>query len=378
MLVAFTLVLVPPAPAAGQPSCGPASEEFPPSVPWQLRRLDLSAVWQLSRGAGVTVAVLDSGVSAVHPALTGKVQDGRDFGLPDQSGQCDEDGHGTAVAGIIAARDGTDVPFWGVAPDATVLPGRVLLDRRRSQDPGLPGQIAQAIRWAVDSGADVINLSLDTVPSQQLQDAVSYALAQDVVLVAAAGNVQEGEQVRPAYPAAFEGVIGVGGVGEDGQHVDSSVGGDYLDVAAPGDGIIGPAPRGSGYLAQGEGTSFAAAYVSGVVALVRAYHPDLPAAEVVRRVLATADNPPELRTDEIGFGVVNPYRAVTTILGTRDNPPVEPLVPAPVEPDPLGRERSLAGWVALAGAVVTVLLLLGPPLIRRGQQRRWRPARSAG
>lgn len=366
---------VPPAPAVAQPACGPASSEAPAEAPWPLRRLEPDAVWPLTRGQGVTVAVIDSGVSATHPLLRGKVRSGRDFGLPNRSGQCDQHYHGTVVAGIIAGRDGTGVPYTGIAPDATILPGRVLRDDRPSTDPGFPDRVGAAITWAVENGADVVNLSLETTPSDGLRAAVADAWSRGVVLVAAAGNIEEDEEPRPAYPAAYDEVIAVGGVGEDGGHVESSGVAGYVDVAAPGADIVGPSPRGEGYLNAGDGTSYAAGYVSGVVALVRAYYPELPAAAVVERVLRTADRPPEGHTDEVGSGVVNPYRAVTTLLGTRTNPPAAQVVPVPVEPDPRAGHRMVAGWAAFGGAVLAVLVLLARPVVRRGRQRRWRPAR---
>ena len=162
--------------------------------------------------------------------------------------------------------------------------------------------------------------------------------------MAAAGNRQENQQDQPAYPAAYPGVIAVAGVDQQGGHVGSSVSGDYVDIAAPGLDIVGPAPRGAGYLAEPQGgTSFAAAYVSGVAALVRAAHPELTPAEVADRLTRTADNPPEGHNAEVGYGVVNPYRAVTSLLGTRTDPPAGAM-PKPAPPaDPLGWQRHRRG-----------------------------------
>jgi type VII secretion-associated serine protease mycosin len=323
------------------------------------------------------VAVVDSGVSATHPLLRGQVRPGRDFNaLPGNEGQCDAAGHGTIVAGIIAGREGTGSPFTGIAPAARILPVRVLPDTRRTNDEGLPAQIGLAIRWAVDQGADVINLSLVTLPRPELAAAVEYALAKGVVVVAAAGNRQEQQQDLPAYPAAYPGVIAVAGVDAQGGHVGSSVSGDYVDIAAPGLDIIGPAPRGQGYLAEPQGgTSFAAAYVSGVAALVRAAHPDLTPDGVAYRLTRTADNPPDGHNAEVGYGVVNPYRAVTSVLGTRSDPPPGALA-APAPPrDPLGWQRAVAVWVAAVGAVLAGALLAVRPILGRGRRRGWRPGR---
>ncbi|MFI7604948.1 type VII secretion-associated serine protease mycosin [Micromonospora sp. NPDC049366] len=370
-------VLVPPTPALAAPTCGPAGVAPPTETSWALRRLEPSSAWRLSRGAGVTVAVIDSGVSAIHPVLKGQVREGRDFnGLPARQGQCDEAGHGTIVAGIIAGRDGTGAPFSGIAPDARILPIRVLPDAETRQDEGLPRQIADAIRWAVDHGADVINLSLVTLHRPELASAVDYALRKQVVLVAAAGNRREQRPDQPAYPARYPGVIAVAGMDEEGGHVDSSVSGDYVDIAAPGLNIVGPAPGGSGYLnMEAGGTSFAAAYVSGVVALIRAAHPDLTPEQVAERLTRTADNPPEGHNAEIGYGMVNPYRAVATLLGTRkDPPPAAIAAPAPRQ-DPLGWQRTVAVWVAVVGALLAAVLLAVKPILTRGRRRAWRPGR---
>jgi type VII secretion-associated serine protease mycosin len=370
-------VTAPPAPAVAAPTCGPAGNPAPTELHWALSRLEPSAAWRITRGEKVTVAVIDSGVSATHPLLRGQVRPGRDFNnLPQRQGQCDEAGHGTIVAGIIAGREGTGAPFTGIAPGARILPVRVLPDTRRTNDEALPAQIAQAIRWAVDSGADVINLSLVTLPRPELAAAVEYALDSGVVVVAAAGNRQEQQQNLPAYPAAYPGVIAVAGVDRQGGHVGTSVSGDYVDIAAPGLDILGPAPRGQGYLAEPQGgTSFAAAYVSGVAALVRAAHPKLTPEQVAHRLTRTADSPPDGHNAEVGYGVVNPYRAVTSLLGTRTDPPPGALpAPAPIE-DPLGWQRAVAVWVAVVGPVLAGLLLAAKPILARGRRRGWRPGR---
>ncbi|MET8373313.1 type VII secretion-associated serine protease mycosin [Micromonospora profundi] len=373
-----TALVVPASPAvAAPPTCGPAGEDGLVEIPWGLRRLDPASAWPLSRGAGVTVAVIDSGVSAIHPLLKGQVLAGRDFNaLPAKQGQCDLVGHGTMVAGIIAGRDGTGAPFSGVAPGARILPIRVLPDAKGTNDEALPGQIASAIDWAVDNGADVINLSLVTLPRPELAKAVERALAKRVVLVAAAGNRQEQQEDKPAYPAAYPGVIAVAGVDEQGGHVGTSVSGAYVDVAAPGLNIVGPAPGGAGYRAEPTGgTSFAAAYVSGVAALVRSAHPDLTPEQVAERLERTADNPPDGHNAEVGFGVVNPYRAVSSLLGTRSDPPPDAL-PAPDNAaDPLSWQRTVALWAAVVGGLLAGLLLIARPIVARGRRRGWRPGR---
>lgn len=364
-------------PAYTAAGCGPVSTDSIGQVPWGLQRLAPNRVWSLTQGQGVVVAVIDSGVSKSHPVMAGQVLPGRDFGLPEHAGQCDEVGHGTVIAGIIAGKDDTKARFSGIAPRAKILPVRVLRDASRSSDESLPARIAQAIRWAVDNHAKVINLSLETLPTSDLSDAVAYAGEHDVLLVAAAGNQPTDDQRnQPAYPAAYDSVLAVAGVDQSGKHVDSSVSGDYLDLAAPGVLIEGPAPRGGGYLVAAEGgTSYATAYVSGVAALLRAYAPELSATEVAQRLRLTADFPPEGRNPQVGYGVVNPYRAVATILGGRPNQPVTSLAPPAAAVDPLRTTRLVAVWAALVGAAAATFILLSQPLLRRGRQRGWRPGR---
>jgi type VII secretion-associated serine protease mycosin len=364
-----------PAEAPG-PLCGPTYPNQLSEPPWPLRRLEPSAAWPVSRGTGVVVAVIDSGVSRTHPKLDGKVLPGLDLLRPGASaGDCDDAGHGTMVAAIIAGRDTRDAPFSGIAPDAMILPVRVLLDDQKTPDPQAPKRIAQGIVWAVDHGATVINLSLETSPIPEMTAALEYARGKDVVLVAAAGNEGATTQAgKPVFPANAPGVIAVGGIDQNGKHVSTSNVGDYVDVAAPGFFIEAPAPRGNGYMRYTNGgSSFAAAYVSGVAALTRAYDPTLSAAGVARRITLTADPPPEGHNIEVGAGVVNPYRAVATVLDPQDSRPATVIgeVPPSAPPvDPLNAVKVAAGWAAFAGLLLAVLLLLIRPAMAAGRRRR--------
>ncbi|MFC0029196.1 type VII secretion-associated serine protease mycosin [Micromonospora chaiyaphumensis] len=370
-------VLAVPAPAVAAPKCGPAGGPAPTAAPWALTRLDPAGAWRVTKGQGITVAVIDSGVSPTHPLLRGRVLPGEDFNqLAKLDGQCDLVGHGTLIAGIIAGKEGTGTPYTGIAPEARILPVRVLADNQKAFDESIPAEIGKAIRWAADHDADVINLSLVTLDDPALKAAVDYALGKGVILVAAAGNRQENQQDQPAYPASYPGVIAVAGVDENGGHVGSSVTGDYVDIAAPGLNIMGPAPQGSGYLAEPQGgTSFATGYVSGVAALVRAAHPDISPQDVAFRLTRTADNPPDGHNPLVGYGVVNPYRAVTSLLGTRSDPPLGAMpAPAP-HTDPLAWQRTVAIWAAVIGAVLAGALLALRPILVRGRRRGWRPGR---
>jgi membrane-anchored mycosin MYCP len=373
-------VALPAAPAAvAAAPCGPRVTDPMPDPPWPLRRLRPDLVWPLTRGRGVLVAVIDSGVSVTHSALAGQVVPGGDFVRQGSDGRCDEVGHGTIVAGIIAGKATPASGFTGIAPRARILPIRVLRDLGRSQDPNDPHRIAEAIKLAVQRGADVINLSLVTPNTRELAAAVQSARDHDVVVVAAAGN-EGATQLRdqPAYPAAYPGVLAVAGVDEAGNHVQTSTPGRYVDVAAPGAEIVGPAPTGGGYgkFAEG-GTSFAAAYVSGVVALARAYRPWESERQIVQRITRTAEHPAGGRNDEVGFGVVNPYWAVASIGGAGAAGGGGAVAVPPPTPDALSGVRAAAAWTALGSALVSALVLLGVAVVRRGRRRGWRPGRAA-
>jgi len=385
VLTALALLVVVPAAGmarAAPAACGPSIRDALTETPWPLRRLRPELAWPLTRGSGIVVAVIDSGVSTTHPSLEGQVLRGHDFVQPGGVGDCDEVAHGTFVAGIIAGKQLANSGFYGVAPGAKILPIRVMRDDQKSVDAGLPLTIAAAIDLAVQKGAQVINLSLVTQLTPQLTAAVEKAVAQDVIVVAAAGNEGASQgRGQPAYPAALDGVIAVAGIDEDEKRVSTSTTGRYVDVAAPGFRIDGPAPQGGGFgRREGGGTSFAAAYVSGVAALVRRYHPGLTAEQVAGRIRQTADHPPEVSNSEVGFGTVNPYRAVTAVLDgpARAQSSAPPAVALPaVPPDQSRATRAAAIWTAVGGLAVAVLVLLSGVLLRRGRARGWRPGRDA-
>ena len=347
--------------------------------PWPLRRLRPDLAWPLSQGAGVTVAVIDSGVAADHPVLSGQVFSGVDFLRPDFAGVCDLAAHGSIIAGVIAGRQLPNSGFSGIAPQAKILPIRVVADTERTNDPAVPGNIATAIRLAADApNVAVINLSLYTVQTPALDAAIAYAIAKNVVIVAAAGN-QGGEGGnQAAYPAAHESVIAVAGIDELDRHVEASTAGAYVDVAAPGVRVAGPMPVGGGFESFKEGgTSFAAAYVSGVAALIKSRYPGLSPGQVARRIVDTADHPPSGWNPDVGHGVVNPYRAVAADVPEAQPVPLNTELPAPAaKRDPLAGARTAAIWSAAGGVALTVIVLVGAFVVRAGRRRGWRPERA--
>ncbi|MET8473914.1 type VII secretion-associated serine protease mycosin [Streptomyces sp. NPDC006422] len=340
------------------------------SQQWGLTALHTDDAWKTTRGKGVTVAVLDTGVDDEHPDLEGNVLEGKDLvGFGAQRGDRPWARHGTAIAGIIAGHghgkdDGDGV--MGVAPEARILPVRVILedgDPARAKARETRGNaLADGIRWAADHGADVINLSLgddsSTAHPEASEDAaVQYALKKGVSVVASAGNGgEQGDHI--SYPAAYPGVISATAVDSTGARASFSTRRWYASVAAPGRGIVTADPDRKYYSAWG--TSAASAFVSGAVALVRAAHPGLSPAQIKRLMEETADDPPSGgRDDSRGFGLVDPAAAIDA--GDKLKP--QRLTPASYGKEYFGpgpdddSDEGLATWVAALAAGVGVVLL---------------------
>ncbi|MCT2585901.1 type VII secretion-associated serine protease mycosin [Actinophytocola gossypii] len=374
-----------PPPGACQGTPDPAREPVT-ELPWAQQLLDLDRTWPHSTGAGVTVAVVDSGVDADHPQLRGKVLRGQDFfHVGDLPGNFDCVSHGTAAASIIAASPAPGIGFRGVAPDARILPVRIT-DRELSDDgqptPINPEAVGQGIRYAADHGAKVINLSLSGHGNYRaIGNAVAYAQSKDVLVVAAVGNRADNGNIA-SFPAQYDGVLGVGSLTITGERANGSQTGTYVDIMAPGEDVLA-ATRVGGHNFWA-GTSFATPFVTGVAALVRSAWPKLTAPEVAARILATADPAPGGRDSETyGAGIVNPYRAVTEDL--TDAAPL--MVPPVVEPPPDHAAMREADWWADtsaevkigAGLVVLAIAVAGVLgwFLPRGRRRRWYAGRAA-
>jgi type VII secretion-associated serine protease mycosin len=285
---------------------------------WHLKTLNVPGAWVYAEGAGITVAVIDSGVDADHPDLKGQVLPGLDLVDPKDDGDTDLVGHGTTVSAIIAGRGDDNAGVIGIAPKAKILPIRVLNEENRYNDAII---VAKGVRWAVDHGAKVINLSLGgNGSSPALAAALDYAFAKDVVVVACTGNTSASTNDQVWYPAREPGVIAVAGTDRAGDTLwPGSITGPETVVAAPATDLVGARPGGYWKV---QGTSFAAPMVTGTAALIRSRWPTMPAGEVINRITRTAkDLGPAGRDPVYGFGLVNPTGALTAdVPAVIDNP----------------------------------------------------------
>src|SRR4051794_38443479 len=257
---------------------------------WALYKTSYEHSWQASRGAGVKVAVIDTGVAASHQDLAGAVVPGTDFASDKAevdapgTGMVDPGGHGTHVAGIIAAHVNNGVGIAGAAPDAKIMPVRVL-DKNGT---GVASNVALGIIWAADHGARVINLSLGGGASEGEQQALQYAASKNVIVFAAAGNsYQSGNQ--PSYPAAYPEAVAVAAVNSSLGHASFSNSGSYVDIAAPGDMILstygGTTKNDYEWMS---GTSMATPYAAAEAAIVIGENRSLSATRVRQIIEGTA------------------------------------------------------------------------------------------
>ncbi|MEU6347111.1 type VII secretion-associated serine protease mycosin [Streptomyces sp. NPDC046977] len=316
-------------------------------TPWSLQRIVLDQLWQDTQGLGVLVAVIDTGVDdgnkQLAPAIArevGKKRAGLDVFDEHGDGTKDDVGHGTKVAGIIAARPAPDTGFVGIAPRASIIAIR----QNDNQGGGTVRTMSVAIRHAVDTGAKVINISQDTAsrlsPDSALEKAVDYAKDHDVLIVASAGNDGADGKVKLTYPASYDGVLAVGASDRDNARANFSQPGPFVGVAAPGVDMVSTVPYGGHCIDQG--TSFSAPYVSGVAALIRAKHPDWTYRQVITQIEQTADRGKPGRDDFVGWGVVDPVAAVNDDATTPQAAPT----PDPVV-NPGGHEKIEAATVVL-------------------------------
>lgn len=376
-------------------------------IPSAQKQLRFEDAWRFATGRDQKVAVIDTGVTE-HPRFEGRLEPGGDY-VGSQDGTEDCDGHGTHVAGIIAAsRPSTPGGFAGVAPDARVLAIRQSSSRfsvagkepNQKVPAGDEESLAMAITWAASQGVSVINISQASCVTHDylpLRAAVRSAVEEhNVVIVAAAANVSQScpqnsvdkinTVVAPAWHDEY--VLTVGSLDERGNPSKFSILGPWVDVAAPGERIISLDPKGPGLTnsvvdpngQRGfiQGTSFAAPYVAGTVALVRERFPELRAKEVMERIKRTAHHSTGAhgRSFDVGYGMIDPYAAVTAII-----PEEKGVKPAGNNPRPMTidlNKPSPLPMIVAVGGTVGAFTLLGMTLFivnatRRSRRRSTRP-----
>jgi type VII secretion-associated serine protease mycosin len=335
---------------------------------WHLPFLNVAEAHKISQGEGITVAVIDTGVDAEHPDLSGNVLPGLDVVAGGNgNGWGDRLGHGTGMASLIAGHghgSGNSEGVLGLAPKAKILPIRI----NTSADEGQAGNgvaMARGVDEAINRGAKIISISQKS--DSAAQDALEKAAAErGVIIVAAAGNRNLENLIID--PAAFEGVVAVGAVGKDGQIADISVRDKKLELAAPGVDIVAANilnnSTGSRY-SIGTGTSGATAIVAGVAALVWAKYPQATSKQIIQQLNATAaDKGDAGRDDEYGFGVVDPVKALTAPLPTPSTTGAAPSadVSAPhVDASP--ETKSSNGLLLAIGGVVLLAILIAVILL---------------
>ncbi|MER7795277.1 type VII secretion-associated serine protease mycosin [Streptomyces sp. NPDC097640] len=401
-LTALSAAQGPVVPAAPLSLAGAGECTYPAKqikgTPWSLQRVLLDQLWQDTKGIDkksgrpVLVAVIDTGVDNKNPQLKDAVdtklgfevrKSGKNALEKGKKGDGTDDlvGHGTKVAGIIAARPRSGTGFVGLAPEAKILPIR----QNDEKGSGTTDTMATAIDEAVKKGARVINISQDTVKPLQannnLERAINNALEKNVVVVASAGNDGIDGKVKKTYPAAYEGVLAVGSSDRNNERAPFSQAGDFVGVAAPGVDMVSTVPRGGQCVDNG--TSFSAPYVAGVAALIRAKHPEWKQHEVVAQIEQTAERAVNGHDPYVGWGVVDPVRAlteddhridhVTLDKGAAHN--VDAPTPAPLTlgETPQERQERLATY-ALGGGALLVAMITGTAVVLHEHKRRRRAA----
>ncbi|WP_188192414.1 S8 family serine peptidase [Nonomuraea sp. SYSU D8015] len=347
---------------------------------WVLDALNVEQAWTLTKGAGVTVAVVDSGVDTGVKELKGRVSTGPDMTSGTITRDVPPGKHGTAMAGLIAG-SGEDEGLIGVAPEARILslpmatddtPVAGAIPPMEDQETASESPLARALRYAANHGAKVVSMSIGSYgPDKSEREAVSYALGKGVVLVAAVGNdgltdyAKENRTSYWSFPAGYPGVIGVAATDKQGRRAAFSSDNLSVLVAAPGVGV--PVVKLKSGYELSEGTSSAAALVAGVAALIKSRYPNLPPEQVGQALAASARGRPATGyDDQTGFGVVDAAAALNAaerLTGVQRAAPVpgkahfgqgeDSPVPSRPGPDPLRM------WLYGGGVLVALVTFCG-------------------
>ncbi|WP_368661687.1 type VII secretion-associated serine protease mycosin [Streptomyces sp. NA02950] len=268
-------------------------------------------MWKVSKGKGITVAVIDTGVNASLPELRGQLLKGSDASRRGTDPHQDPDGHGSNMAGLIAGT-GAGGGIQGLAPQAKILPVKASLIDTRTESVG--SVIGRAIRYAVDHGARVLNISLASSGEPEFfaktQAAVNYALKKGSLVFAGAGNDGSKDNLR-LYPASLSGVVGVGAIDKNGKATKFSSANDSVSLVAVGEDIAEHCNKSKG-ICKGQGTSQATALTSASAALIWAKHPKWTNNQVLRVMMQTAAKPKtgEIPSSYVGYGSVRPRKVL--------------------------------------------------------------------
>ncbi|MGI5403292.1 type VII secretion-associated serine protease mycosin [Streptomyces sp. CA-135486] len=358
-------------------------------IPWPLQRVLLDELWQDTKGKGVRVAVIDTGVDNDNVQLKSAVDAsaGRDLLKPDKEsssddkrgktdGTVDEVGHGTKVAGIIAARPRKGTGFVGLAPEATIIPIR----QNDEKNSGNDKTMATAIDHAIAKGAGVINISQDTTKplslGSELNKAVQRAINAKIVVVASAGNDGMDGKLKNTYPAAFPGVLAVASSDRNNERAVFSQAGTFVGVAAPGVDVVSTVP-GNGQCVD-NGTSFSAPYVAGVAALLKAKYPEWSVPQIIAQIEQTAERSINGHDNFVGWGVVDPVRALSGDGRPIDAPRADPGPPKALAPEPahlamtetVQERNERYATYALGIGVVLVAVVAGAATVIRDTRRK--------
>ena len=278
------------------------------TIDWGVKLLGVPSLWRETKGEGIKVGVLDTGIALEHPDLKSAILEARDF-TRSPSQAYDAQGHGTHVSGIIAARRNAN-GIVGVAPESKIILAKVLND----EGSGTSADIVAGIRWAVETGADILSMSLGSPePDEEIHQALLLAISKGVFVITAAGN--EGPNLDTVgYPAGFSEMVAVGSIDRQKKLSSFSSRGRQVDIAAPGDQITSCYPPRS--YAVLSGTSMATPFVSGVVALMLAKHRKLGGKtpvetqqDLIEHLCRSADDAGKAGFDPLyGCGIINPAK----------------------------------------------------------------------
>ncbi|WP_431728667.1 S8 family serine peptidase [Verrucosispora sp. TAA-831] len=351
-------------PGSGGAKCGTATRGDKDRADWAERRMSPERAWSRSRGEGQMIAIVDSGVDGSLAELRGRVTQGMDVVAGSGRGDVDCLGTGTAMAGIAIAQSGSKGKVTGVAPEATVMPVRVVTTKAESQ----PADQAAGIEVAVAAGATVIALGSYVDPNvPAVAEAIATAVKHDIVVVSAADL----ESSDPESGLPDRGMLRVGGIDGDGKMAASYRAGG-VDVVAPAVDVASLGIGGAGEFV-GSGTQYAVAYAAGQAALVRSAYPNLSAAQVTERIRSTASRTAETSEDpaSYGDGVIDPFTSVNAAMES-DGGAAAPNGPPAGDSDSStsGGQVAIFVLIGLVLVAVTVLSVMRLRTVLRSDDRK--------